>query len=159
MTALILAVLGATGTPAAVATGDPGARKRKVDAKVHSLHQQVSASAAQVASASTALATANAQLPHARATLSAARVAQAAAQAQAAAATARVAATAQETLRVARVYDNISADLMGHRAAAGALARQAYMGGDMARLGLVLGARSPEEFTSGLTYLQTVGRS
>jgi murein DD-endopeptidase MepM/ murein hydrolase activator NlpD len=82
-----------------------------------------------------------------------------AAQAAAAAATARVTATAMETLRVARVYDNISADLLGHRAAAGALARQAYEGGDMARLGMVLGARSPEDFTSGLTYLQTVSRS
>jgi murein DD-endopeptidase MepM/ murein hydrolase activator NlpD len=161
VTALIVAVLGATGTPAAMAHdgGDPGVRKRKVDAKVHALRQQVSASATQVASASTALATANAQLPHARATLSSARSAQTAAQSDAAAATARVAATAMETLRVARVYDNISTDLLGHRAAAGALARQAYEGGDLARLGMVLGARSPEEFTSGLAYLQTVSRS
>jgi murein DD-endopeptidase MepM/ murein hydrolase activator NlpD len=160
-TALIVAMLGAAGTPAAFAHdgGDPKARKRKVDAKVHVLHQQVDASATKVASASAALATANAQLPHARAALTAARSAQAAAQSAAAAATARVTATAMETLRVARVYDNISADLLGHRAAAGALARQAYEGGDMARLGMVLGARSPEDFTSGLAYLQTVSRS
>jgi murein DD-endopeptidase MepM/ murein hydrolase activator NlpD len=64
-----------------------------------------------------------------------------------------------ETLRVARVYDNIAGDLLGHRAAMGALARQAYTGGDLARLGLVFGAHSPEEFTSRLAYLQTVGRS
>jgi murein DD-endopeptidase MepM/ murein hydrolase activator NlpD len=64
-----------------------------------------------------------------------------------------------ETMRVARVYDNIAADLAGHRQAIGALARQAYMGGDLARLGLVFGAHTPEEFTSRLAYLQTVGRS
>jgi murein DD-endopeptidase MepM/ murein hydrolase activator NlpD len=159
VTALVVAILGATGTPAAMASGDPGARKRKVDAKVHNLRSQVSASATQVASASTALATANAQLPHARAALSAARTAQLAAQNAVAAANAKVSATAMETLRVARVYDNISGDLMGHRAAAGALARQAYMGGDLARLGLVFGAQTPEQFTSRLAYLQTVGRS
>jgi murein DD-endopeptidase MepM/ murein hydrolase activator NlpD len=161
VTALIMAVLGATGAPAALAHdgGDPGARKRKVDSKVHTLHQQVNDSATKVASASTALATANAQLPHARAALTSARGAQVAAQSAAAAATARVTATAMETLRVARVYDNISADLLGHRDAAGALARQAYEGGDMARLGMVLGARSPEDFTSGLAYVQAVSRS
>jgi murein DD-endopeptidase MepM/ murein hydrolase activator NlpD len=161
VTALIVTVLGAAGAPAALAHDgdDPGVHKRKVDAKVRTLHQQVNASATQVASASSALATANAQLPHARAALGAARGAQAAAQAAAAAASAKVTATAMETLRVARVYDNISADLLGHRAAAGALARQAYEGGDMARLGMVLGARSPEDFTSGLAYLQAVSRS
>jgi len=101
VTALILAVLGATDTrprwpPAIPAPQAQGGRQG------HSLAPEVSASAAQVASASTALATANAQLPHARATLSAARAAQGRRAGAGRCRDRAVAATAQETLRVAR---------------------------------------------------------
>jgi len=158
---LALAVFTLLGpaVPAAIASDDPRAKKHRVDVKVKALRVQVKDAAAQVAAATTALDAADAKLPGARAALQRAQDGLVAARAAATDAADRLQAAQVEAVRTARTYDRVAEDLVGHRSAAGALARQAYMGGDLARLSLALGARSPEELTSALAYAQSVSRS
>lgn len=157
--ALTVTTLVAVCVPAAVATDDPRAKKRTVDAHAAVLKTQVQASAAQVAAAGAALDSANAKLPIAQARLASARQALVGAKDAASAAATRLAQTATDSVRTAMTADHVAVDMLGHRSAVGALARQAYTGGDLARLGVVLGARSPQDFVAALEYARVVSRS
>jgi murein DD-endopeptidase MepM/ murein hydrolase activator NlpD len=156
---LVVTTLIGVGAPAAVAGDDPRGKKRKVDAQVKVLRSQVQAGAAEVEAATTALDQANAKLTVAQARLVTARQTLRGAHDAAAAAGRRLDATQVESVRTAMTYDHVAEDIQGHRSAVGSLARQAYMNGDLARLGLALGARSPEDFASALAYAAVVSRS
>lgn len=155
----MLASLVALAVPTAGAVDDPHHRKRQVDARVKSLDAQADRTAARVKAASDALERAESQLPIARAALTRAKAGEREARAATAAAAERSAETHGEMLYNARVQDAVAVEAMQHRAAVAALARTAYIGGDFARLGVLFGARSPEELTSSMVYLQSVNRS
>ncbi len=157
--AVVVTTLIAVAAPAAVAGDDPRVKKRKVDAQVKVLRSQVQASAAEVVAATRALDEANAKLTVAQARLATARQTLSGAKEASAAAAARLDATQVESVRTAMTYDHVAEDMQAHRSAVGALARQAYMNGDLARLGIALGARSPEDFAAALTYAGVVSRS
>jgi murein DD-endopeptidase MepM/ murein hydrolase activator NlpD len=157
--ASVVTTLIAVGAPAAVAGDDPGAKKRKVDAQVKVLRAQVAAGAAQVVAATDALETANVKLGVAQQRLVVARQTLVGARAAAAVAAERLASTQVESVRAAMTYDHVAEDLQAHRAAAGQLARQIYLNGGLARLGLVLGARNPRDLVSALAYAGAVSRS
>jgi murein DD-endopeptidase MepM/ murein hydrolase activator NlpD len=158
-TALAVTTLVGAVVPAAVAGDDPRTKKKAVDAKVAVLKSAVQVSAAQVVAATTALDSANAKLPVAQARLASARQALAGAKDAEAAATTRLAQTSIEGVRTAMTADHVTEDMLAHRSAVGALARQVYIGGDLARLGVALGARSPQDFTSALQFARVVSRS
>lgn len=158
-TAAVLASLVALAVPTAGAANDPHERKREVDARVKSLDAQVDRTAARVKAASDALERAESQLPGARAALTRAKEDERESQASAAAAAERSADTRAEMFYNGRVQDAVAVDVLQRRAAVAALARTAYTGGDLARLGVLFGARSPEELTSSMVYLQSVSRA
>lgn len=167
---MVLASLVALAVPTAGAVGgdeggrphaadDPVSRKRKIDASVKALDAQVDRTAARVRAASNALERAAAELPRARRSLTQASAGVRAAGAAAEATAVRAAHTRAEILHNARLQDTMATDVMARRAAVAALARSAFTGGDFSRLGMVLGARSPEELTSSMVYLQSVTRA
>ncbi|MGQ0468184.1 MAG: M23 family metallopeptidase [Sporichthyaceae bacterium] len=158
-TAAVLATVVALAVPTAGAADDPRERKRAVDARVKSLDEQADRTAARVKAASDALERAENELPVARSTLSRARAGERAARADAAAAAERSAVTRGEMFYNARLQDAVAVEVQARRAAVAALARRAYTGGDFSQLGVLLGARSPEELTSSMVYLQSVNRS
>jgi murein DD-endopeptidase MepM/ murein hydrolase activator NlpD len=158
-TAVVLASLVAVGIPTAGAADDPNDRKRAVDAQVKSLDAEVDRSAVRVAKASAALERAAAELPKARANLGAAQAEVREAEAEVAAAAERRRQTRADLLHNARSQDRVEGDVLARRAAVAALTRTAYTGGDFARLGVLVGARSPEQLTSSLAYLQAVNRA
>lgn len=151
-------VAGMAMSPARAAD-DPKDTKRRVDAQVSDLRGQVDAATKKAAEAEHLLEEADAQLPVARAGLDNARASLADAQAHAA----EVAARLQETLRAADQAEwnlvILAASLADHRAAVGAMARQAYQGSAYSRLGIAMNAQSPDDFTSALAYLRAVSRS
>jgi murein DD-endopeptidase MepM/ murein hydrolase activator NlpD len=156
---VVVTTLIAVAAPAAVAGDDPRIKKRKVDAQVKVLRSQVQASAAEVVAATTALDQATAKLTAAQARLATARQTLNGAKDAAAAAGRRLEATQVESVRAAMTYDHVAEDMQAHRSAVGSLARQAYMNGDLARLGMALGSRSPEDFATALAYAAVVSRS
>lgn len=162
---MVLASLVALAIPTADAGSgphsaeDPVDRKRRVDASVKALDAQADRTAARVRAASTALARAAAELPKARRSLKQAKTGVRVAQAAATATAVHAAHTRAEILHNARLQDTMASDVMQRRAAVAALSRSAFTGGDFSRLGMVLGARSPEELTSSMVYLQAVTRS
>ncbi len=158
-TAVVLASLVAVAVPTAGAADDPRDRKRQVDAQIRALDAQVDRTAARVQAASKALEQAESRLPKARSALSSAKVEVGTARAAAEDAAEQVTHTRDEMLYNARRQDMTATDLLSRRAAVASLARTAYTGGDFSRLGVALGARTPEQLTSGMAYLQTVNRA
>jgi murein DD-endopeptidase MepM/ murein hydrolase activator NlpD len=145
-------------TPAS-ASDDPKDLKRQVDAAVDELEGDVHESTAEVAEATRLLADADARLPAAQAALEQARAALAGASEHESAVAARLAETMGRAEQAAEDYERVRRELEGHREAVGAIARQAYIGGDMAKLKLAMNAESPDDFSSALAYLRAVNRS
>lgn len=157
--ALSSTVLAASLLAPASATDDPKDKKKQVDAAVSDLKVAVGDSDEQVSVASRLLDDADARLPGARAALIEARGALSGAQERETEVEARLAETLARADGAALEFDRVKGELQGHRDAVGALARQAYVGGDLARLSLAMNAQSPDDFTSALAYLRAVNRS
>ena len=143
----------------ASAADDPKGKKREVDASVAELKTEVGHSQAEVAEAGRLLADADARLPGARVALIEARGSLTGAQGHEAEVAARLSETLGRAEQAARDFERVKLELQGHRDAVGAIARQAYVGGDMAKLRLAMNAQSPDEFTAALAYLRAVNRS
>lgn len=157
--ALMAATLTAVLLPSAQADNDPKDKKRAVDAQVKDLGEDLEDSTAEVKAATGALDAAEAKLVPAQNALAAARTAVAVAQATEQDAALRLAATQSYAEQAHIEYLGALAQIRSHKEAIGAMARAAYMGGDLQRLTLVMNAKSPDELTSAMAYLGSVNRS
>lgn len=159
-TAVLAAVaMTAVLLPPAQADHDLKERKRAADAAIRELDGQVDATTAKVNAATRSLADAEAKLAPAEAALAAAQAAVGAAQADQDDAAQRLAATLAEAERARADLAETEDSIQGHQEAIGAMARAAYMGGDLQRLAVLMDSRSPEELTSAMAYLGSVNRS
>lgn len=156
---IVAATLTVVLLPPARADNDPSDKKKAVDAQVRELGEDLHEQNAEIRQATSALDAAEAALPPAQAKLAAARAAVTAAEVAQREAALELAATESHREQAFIEFMGAQAQMRGHREALNAMARAAYMGGDLQRLSVVMNAKTPEELTSAMSYYGTVNRS
>jgi len=159
LAALVAAVVASGFLAPASAANDPEQKKRRVDASVRQLQDEVHESSAQLRAAERQFRQAESQLPGAREALAAGQRQLAVARAAEADLARKLAAVQVAEAAAAANLRRVIQTVSDHRTTVGRIARRTYQNGGFSQLSVALEAESPQEFASRLAYLQVVMRS
>ena len=148
--------LAATSAEALSGAADPGQEKRRVDAQVERLQEQLGETSAELASAYTALEATRTRIPAARAALQKAQAAAAAAdRANVVAAQELEAARASEEKAQAQL-DRTTDEVAQSRAKVAQFAAQVYQEQGFGQLDMALSSTDPQQFADRIALVDTV---